>query len=50
MKAWESSPHVSHLHHHPEEYQQEMKAFLEKLGLVPYPEKFVQKIKAKSRR
>jgi len=40
IKAWKSSPHVSHLHHHPEEYKQEMKAFLEKLGLVPYPEKF----------
>ncbi|CAG7828431.1 unnamed protein product [Allacma fusca] len=49
LKAWESSPHVSHLHHHPEEYQQEMKAFLEKLGLVPYPEKFHQKIKSRSR-
>jgi len=40
LKAWDSSPHVSHLHHHPEEYKLEMKGFLEKLHLVPYPEKF----------
>ncbi|CAL8081250.1 unnamed protein product [Orchesella dallaii] len=43
LKAWESSPHVSHLHHHPEEYNQEMKTFLEMLGLVSYPEKFLLK-------
>jgi len=43
IKAWESSPHVSHLHHHPEEYKQEMRAFLEMLGLVPHPEKFLLK-------
>jgi hypothetical protein len=44
LRAWDSSPHVSHLHHHPKEYKEEMKAFLEKLGLVPYPEKFVHKV------
>jgi len=41
LKAWDSSPHVSHLHHHPEEYKLEMKAFLERLQLAPYPEKFL---------
>lgn len=44
LKAWESSPHVSHLHHHPEEYKLEMKAFLERLQLVPYPEKFLHHV------
>lgn len=40
MKTWKSSPHVSHMWRHPEEYKAEMKAFLDKIGLLKYPNKF----------
>lgn len=40
MKTWKKSPHVSHMWKHPVEYKEEMKAFLDKLGLLKYPERF----------
>jgi len=43
MKTWKNSPHVSHMYRHPEEYRSEMKAFIDKLGLLKYPDKFVVK-------
>lgn len=33
-KCWENSPHVSHLHRHPDEYMEELRAFLERIGLL----------------
>ena len=48
IKAWKSSPHVSHMWRHPEEYRAEMKVFLDKLGLLKYPDKFQVKAKAKN--
>ncbi|XP_070198944.1 transmembrane protein 53-B-like [Littorina saxatilis] len=32
-KCWDHSPHVSHFHHHPDEYVETLLAFLESLGL-----------------
>ena len=32
-KCWDHSPHVSHFHHHPDEYVETLLAFLDSLGL-----------------
>ena len=34
-KCWDNSPHVSHFHHHPDEYIDTLISFLESAGLVP---------------
>lgn len=44
MKCWEKSPHVLHYRHHPEEYAAELQSFMDRLGLIPYPEKFQAKL------
>lgn len=31
-KCWDDSPHVSHFHHHPDEYVETLLAFLDSLG------------------
>jgi len=48
MKCWKSSPHVSHMWRHSEEYKAEMKAFMDKIGLLKYPEKFQVKTAAQN--
>lgn len=34
QKCWEESPHVSHFHHHPDEYVDSILSFLEEIGLA----------------
>uniref|UniRef100_A0A646QFE6 Transmembrane protein 53 n=1 Tax=Hemiscolopendra marginata TaxID=943146 RepID=A0A646QFE6_9MYRI len=43
-KCWESSPHVSHLHHHPDEYLEELSVFLERLGILAEPHRRISKL------
>ncbi|PNF15303.1 hypothetical protein B7P43_G00970, partial [Cryptotermes secundus] len=44
VKCWDQSPHVGHFHKHPKEYLAELYAFLDRLGLVAYPEKIQAKL------
>lgn len=37
VKCFDSSPHVSHLHYHAEEYMEELSVFLERIGLLIAP-------------
>ncbi|PSN37649.1 hypothetical protein C0J52_05608, partial [Blattella germanica] len=44
VKCWDKSPHVGHFRKYPKEYITELYAFLDGLGLVPYPEKIQAKL------
>jgi len=47
-KSWKTSPHVSHMWRYPEEYRGEMKAFLDRIGVLKYPERFPVKVAARN--
>lgn len=47
-KAWKNSPHVSHMWRYPEEYKAEMKAFLSKINMLKYPDRFQVKSAARN--
>lgn len=43
-KCFEDSNHVGHLHKYPKEYLTDLYAFLDRLGLIAYPEKIKAKL------
>nr|CAD7463575.1 unnamed protein product [Timema tahoe] len=45
VKCWDKSPHVGHFRKHPKEYVTELATFLDRLGLVAYPEKIEAKLR-----
>ncbi|CAG7786764.1 unnamed protein product, partial [Allacma fusca] len=40
LQIWDSSPHVSHLLYHKDEYETLVQDFLANLNFVPFPNKF----------